>query len=340
MKRLLIFSIIAVLLTGCGGNGSYTLSGKFDNAAGDTIRLVDLTTDEVIDSVVTADGSFTFKGNVDIPVYAAVIDFPNYNGCIAFIEPGKLQMYMTEDSSLVVKGSKSNDRMCAVNNYLDSIKTDDGGWPADLYEEAFGKALSNNTDNIFGLYCMWHIGVYEAEAEAARTLLDMFPENIRQTSLWKSIDRQVNAYMKLREGSKYIEFEQKDADGNIIASKDVLADPANKYVLIDFWASWCGPCMGELPYLKEAYQKYAPKGFQIIGISLDYEREPWLDAIKENEMNWIHVSRLDNVENPVSDLYNISSIPASYLIDCKTGIIEAKNLRGEELASKLAELLD
>lgn len=97
--------------------------------------------------------------------------------------------------------------------------------------------------------------------------------------------------------------------------------------------------MGELPYMKDAYAKYAPKGFQILGVSLDREREAWVNAVRNNEMNWIHVSDLNYWQNEVARQYNINSVPSNFLIDCSTGCIVAKDLRGEELAEKLAELL-
>lgn len=356
MKRLFIFSAIAALLMSCGGNSnsSYTLSGKFENAIGDSIVLLDAISGEVIDSIASTDGSFTFRGNAGVPFYATILYYssdksddefeglgffyPEAAETELFVEPGELQMYMAEDSSYYVKGSKANDNYQALLAYLDSIETIPGGWS--LYNEAFGKALGENIDNLLGLYCISRIGLYEGEADAARTLLDMFPENVQQSSYWKSLDETVNNLLRFKEGNEYIEFEQKDADGNIISSKDVMADPANKYVLIDFWASWCSPCMGELPFLKTAYEEFAPKGFQIIGVSLDYVREDWLNAVRENEMDWIHVCRLDNGDNELADTYDVHAIPTNYLIDCETGIIVAKNLRGEELASKLASLLN
>ena len=117
-----------------------------------------------------------------------------------------------------------------------------------------------------------------------------------------------------------------------------MENPANKYVLLDFWASWCGPCMGEVPHLKKTYDEFHKKGFEIFGVSLDRDRDKWLDAVKQNNMNWIHVSSLDAFGNAAAEAYAVQAIPTNLLIDAE-GKIVAKNLRGEELYEKIAELL-
>lgn len=108
--------------------------------------------------------------------------------------------------------------------------------------------------------------------------------------------------------------------------------------LLDFWASWCGPCMGELPYIKAAYDEYKDKGFEIFAVSYDNDSEAWRGAIKENDMGWVHVSALQGWNCPTQPMYGVYSIPRNLLIDRKGNIV-AENLRGEELAAKLAELL-
>jgi thiol-disulfide isomerase/thioredoxin len=125
--------------------------------------------------------------------------------------------------------------------------------------------------------------------------------------------------------------------GKEIKLSDVVKE--NKYTLLDFWASWCGPCMRELPYLTEAYTQYKDKGFEIYGVSYDNDGIAWQSAIQNNGMNWVHVSSLAGWECPTQQLYNVRSIPANFLIDSKGNIV-AKNLRGEGLDKKLAELLD
>jgi peroxiredoxin len=135
-------------------------------------------------------------------------------------------------------------------------------------------------------------------------------------------------------GSKAIEFTQNDTTGNPVS----LASFRGKYVLIDFWASWCKPCRMENPNVVVAFNKFKGKNFTVLGISLDKSRDSWINAIKEDQLAWTHVSDLKFWSNDVAVKYRIESIPQNYLID-PDGKIIAKNLRGPELQSRLCDLL-
>lgn len=135
-------------------------------------------------------------------------------------------------------------------------------------------------------------------------------------------------------GSEAIEFTQTDTTGKPVS----LNSFRGKYVLVDFWASWCKPCRMENPNVVTAYNKFKGKNFTVLGVSLDRAREPWVQAIKDDGLTWTQVSDLQFWNNEVARKYKIESIPQNYLID-PNGKIVGKNLRGADLESKLCELL-
>jgi peroxiredoxin len=118
-----------------------------------------------------------------------------------------------------------------------------------------------------------------------------------------------------------------------------LASLRGKYVILDFWASWCGPCLAEVPNVKAIYDRHHASGLEILGVSLDDKRDKWLDAIAKHGLNWLHVSSLAGWNCPVAKLYNVTGIPKMFLLD-KDGRVLATDLRGEELASRVASLFE
>lgn len=143
------------------------------------------------------------------------------------------------------------------------------------------------------------------------------------------------AAKKEAKGKKFLDLAEPDVNGEMHKLSEYAGK--GKWVFVDFWASWCGPCCREMPNVVAAYKKYHPKGLEIVGLSFDNDKEAWMQAIKDLEMPWIHLSDLKGWQTVASDVYNISSIPASVLID-PDGIIVARNLRGEALGAKLAEI--
>ena len=168
-------------------------------------------------------------------------------------------------------------------------------------------------------------------AEVER-MYDGLTPRIKNAYLGRKLKATIDNIKKTSLGNVAPDFTLQAPDGKNVS----LADFRGKYVLLDFWASWCGPCLREVPNVKKVYDKYHDKGFEILSVSLDDKKDNWTNAIEKYDLNWVHVSSLQGWDCPVAKLYNVSGVPAMLLID-KEGKIIATKLRGELLMEKVAE---
>ncbi|MBR4842868.1 MAG: AhpC/TSA family protein [Bacteroidaceae bacterium] len=352
-KNRVALVLSALLLAGCVSNKSlYTLNGLFEGCDEPMVWLV--CGNDVLDSVSLDGGAFVFSGEVQNPTMAWVCTAPNHRmadfECEFILEPGTLVMSKLADAEqYVVKGSRSNDLLSALEQRsVEIVKEYAQSHDMEGIEEEMDRqwnsllqsGLKDNTDNMFGLYCLRELSYEALEPQEIMDYLLLFPESVKEDRLWKSLETSTSKHLRTTAGKPFMDFTQSDADGRPVTASQVMKQPGNKYLLIDFWASWCGPCMRELPFLKEAYSKYSGKGFQILGVSLDRAREPWIKAMQDNGMNWVNVSDLKYWSNEVAVQYGINSIPSNFLIDCSDGTIVAVGLRGKNLEAKLSELID
>ena len=178
----------------------------------------------------------------------------------------------------------------------------------------------------------------QADDDAERqALLDLFKEKSPDSYNYKRVVAEIEATKNSEIGAQFTDFTMNDTEGNPVTISSIVA--ANTYTLVDFWASWCGPCRGEMPNVLEAYNKYHDQGLEIVGVSLDEDRDAWLHGIEALKMPWPQLSDLKGWDCEGAALYAVKAIPANVLI-AQDGTIVAKNLREEELQTKLAELFN
>lgn len=338
------------MLSGCAGDpNAYTLKGSAEVPDGKLFILTDQ--GKAIDSAEVKKGEFRFKGVVGEAGFYHLSDSqdPRQMNILAnfFLEPGELTLEKG-DRSYQVKGTPANEKYNALNDRIRGLfeeyknpETTEERKEALLQEvdELQEKAIEENFDNILGVTLFFQSSALEAPAEEALAKIKRFTPEMQQTKGMKKFKEFVENKMRSEVGRPYIDFTQPDKDNKPVSLKSVVETEGNKYVLLDFWASWCGPCRGELPYLVEAYKQYHKKGFEIYGVSLDEKAESWQKIITEKKMDWINVSDLAAWKNAAAQQYAVMSIPSNFLIDCATGKIIAKDLRGEQLAEELGKLL-
>ncbi|MDB5013614.1 MAG: hypothetical protein JWQ25_1816 [Daejeonella sp.] len=194
--------------------------------------------------------------------------------------------------------------------------------------------VKKNPDKFISLLILPEVVKVTQHFLEADTLFNGLNTEIKSTPTAKRVKEYITSEMKLSIGAIAPDFTQPDTSNKKLS----LSSLRGKYVLLDFWASWCGPCRQENPNVVEAYKLFKDKGFTVLGVSLDRDKKSWISAIHKDNLHWNHVSDLKQWYNDAAMLYSIQSIPGNFLIDPQGKII-ARNLRGADLTDKLNELL-
>lgn len=305
------------------------------------------------DTVAVKNGKFTWVAETPNP-QRIYISFPQ-RVIEFYVESGEIKITGNADAldKLKITGSKIQDEVDAFRKTYKHITDQE----TPLYEnynkgtkeeqialEAKLEKLGNEIKEISNKYISSHPkSAYSVilisdratmgDYNEVKNIYDLLDPSAQQTTTGKLIAEQLILLKRSVIGEAMLDFTQNDTEDHPVQ----FAAFKGQYVLVDFWASWCGPCRGENPNVLKAYDKYKDKNFTVIGVSLDNKSEKWKKAIKDDNMPWTQLSDLKGWKNEVSTYYGIQGIPSNFLVDPQGKII-AKNLRGEALNQKLAEL--
>lgn len=363
MRLLAPYIIIILFIIGCSsGSTEFTLNGTIDLDDGQSVLLLGVDDQSQlmpIDTVEVSAGTFSFSGSAKYPE----MHYLNFEGVRSLLplvlEPGTITVQAVKDSiqKANVRGTKSNvdvaqflEEVSTYNLALreisfelrnamlrkDSLNISD---LQDQYDNMVAKLtdfeLSYITDNpdsyVSSLILEQQVTSGQIDPAEAQLLFDQLEGNIKKTKSAQNIQKLLSPenVEENKEspgvGDVAPDFQAPNPNGEFVS----LYNTKEKFTLIDFWASWCKPCRDQSPELVELHNNYLSKGVTIMSVSLDRKNESWLQAIKNDNLNWTHISNLKHWQDPIAAEYNVRSIPELFLIDEKGAVLA----RSHDLAS-------
>ena len=368
MKKLciILLTLAAMGAPACTGNQvKYDVTGQNAPEDGAVVYLLDRISSAPIDSAVVADGAFKMTGKAGKDDFLAVnIDGEDWF-FLMFNDGTPVQIDVAEKT---VTGSDLNNTLTACdlknteaygeyNDFIQAFlalpKEEQAAQEAEFIQQYQAKIqeyadcvmgiIEDNKDNLVPVAFISYVPSLAGEEKFEELMASDAPFASHPYALdyKRKVDESKakldDAEQRKQEivGQHFLDLEEQDPDGVTHKLSEYVGQ--GRWVLIDFWAAWCGPCKAEMPNVVAAYKKYHDKGFDVIGLSFDRTKEDWVQAIKEWDMPWIHLSDLKYWESIPTEVYNVNSIPDNLLIDPE-GTIVARGLRGDALEARLAEI--
>ena len=349
-----------IILTGCNKTKQFKVNLNLENADGQTVILVkslDGKKPIIIDTAVFADNKAVFTVENDDPQALYILAFKEKQDQMLLFPDnqnvnvtGDIEDFFHIEATGGATQNAYNDYQKGLAPFLesfipleaaaneayyanDSVKYDEVNaqmlaiW--DEYHNYQFEYIRNHPESY-----VTHYILDDLKTDIELTKVQEFADILVGESVYRdNVNKFIESNMRVALGQPFMDFTLQTKDGEAINLAEIIKN--NKVTLIDFWASWCGPCRNENPVVKAAYEKYHAKGLEIIGVSVDRNEDKWLQAVEEDALPYIQVR---DAEGDVSNNYAVIYIPSNFLYD-QNGVMIAKGLRGEELEAKLAEIL-
>lgn len=369
MKRIL-FAIFATILLAACGKDSYKIKGQIegvDDGTVITLSILEYNGLTDLDSAVVKGGKFTITGKTDtaeVAVLTYLLD-DMMRGCQFFLERGNIEILIdAESGNQHIAGTPNNDAFQAFYDETEVLEEEaeeiedkirvtlatqgdasefyaQMGDLQDRFTALLARSIEENADKLYG-YQQLMDNYSMFEPEDIMRMLEKLAPSFGSDLMFMQLTAITQSQLATSLGQPYIDFEAALLDKKYgFDAQAKLSDyvAKNKVVLLDFWASWCTPCLNEIPNLKAAYKKFKSKGFEIVSVSVDDGTDEWIQAVKDNGMNWVQLWNGEDMQSSAAVKYTISAIPSTFLIDSE-GTIIGKNLRDKELEAALEDFFN
>ncbi len=365
MKKTILIALLIVcsaLKSGLQAE-NVEVKGKIEGIKKGRLFLIARTSEEKTDTLGTCDfkrGKFALEASLDEPMVSQLVVDGFSGGFMLFAEPGvTYQAYLSEGENFYIKGGALNDSYTAHIKVSDSLNVVISGlqerYDAMRAAKKFRSASQVNdslrreqgnlrnltadflncNDNLIMAYTVYsNIAMRDANLGETRRLYKTLGEGAKATQYGRMIEERIARMAKTEGGAQAPDFILPDTLGNMVTMSSVKG----KIKIIDFWASWCGPCRLNNPALRQLYEEFHPKGLEIIGVSLDTNKASWKKAIDKDGLNWINVSSLKGWKCDIVSQYSVKGIPALFVLDEDNNII-ATGLKGDKLRVFVEERL-
>ena len=320
MKKALFIAALILTALPIVAQVEFTVKGTAHKDA-TTLLLTEYPSQKQPETINVVNGQFTISPEGTL---MAIIDREHNMHSFFFVDSTPLTLDMNTDE---MKGSVQNEALSKLVRQLSEAKTEEA------QTEVLRQGLTDNRDNFVGAFALAQI-MYVMSYDELKAELESGAPYLSHPLCQQAKQRMESLALR-QPGSMFKDIEEADTLGVNHKLSEYIGK--GNYVLVDFWASWCGPCMQEMPNVKANYEKYKSKGFNVVGLSFDRSSDAWKKTIREKNLNWVHLSDLKFWQTVAAQTYGIRSIPSSILCD-PTGKIVAVDLRGNQLGATLQEI--